>query len=358
MLTQRLGRNETCSCGSGKKFKLCCLRRSTSNPFQTAPLEKPRIAFGEGAQLRPMPRTRSSRSNSDNDPIKRIPVYYTYDEPFGIAECVYSFPVERSIVLASGNVVRAEWLVAGAQFRMEDGSIGTVTAVDPPKLWPPSSRIPDQNGNYARRILGTIKHKGYSAIDVTFGGQTFTGTPDHLWYSLSRKAWVPAETLQKGELLQSANGVVPVESVSTPQYGLIELFNMEVEELHTFFVGTTERGSGLVHNGKINYIKKPKVPTEADIVRGIRAKGSFNAVVKDEKTARGIMQKAMPGAKELPPAMAGAPYPKRPPGVKQFYQLHPPEPGVGNNLPHFKYGDWSGGKKRGGGSWGHIFFGI
>jgi hypothetical protein len=131
-------------------------------------------------------------SNGDEQPIKRIPIHYTYAEPFGVAECVYCFPVEQPIILANGNVVRAEWLQAGLRFRMEDGALGTVTAVEPPQVWHPPSRVPDRNGNYERRVLGTIKHKGFVVIDVRFGGQTITGTPDHLWYSVSRKAWVPA----------------------------------------------------------------------------------------------------------------------------------------------------------------------
>jgi hypothetical protein len=64
----------------------------------------------------------------------------------------------------------------------------------------------------------------------------------------------------------------------------------------------------------------------------------------------------MPGAPELPPAFAGQPYPKPPPGCLKWYQLHPSEPSVGNARPHFKYEDWTGGKKGRGGSWGHIEF--
>ncbi len=47
---------------------------------------------------------------------------------------------------------------------------------------------------------------------------------------------------------------------------------------------------------------------------------------------------------------------RRPQGVKAWFQVHPAEPAVGNNLPHVKYADWTGGKKGRGGSWSHIFF--
>jgi hypothetical protein len=69
-----------------------------------------------------------------------------------------------------------------------------------------------------------------------------------------------------------------------------------------------------------------------------------------------LLQQAMPDGVELPPAVTGQPYPNPLAGVKKWYQLQPPEPDVGHLLPHFKYADWTGGKKGRGGSWGHIFF--
>jgi hypothetical protein len=315
------------------------------------------LPAGDGAFLRPTPRPQPSASPSGGKSVKRIPVHYTYDEPFGTAECVYCFRVEHPFILESGNVIRAEWLQTGARFRMEDGAWGTVTAVEPPKLWGPPNPVPDKDGNYQRRVLGTIKHIGYAVIDVRFGGQTITGTPDHLWYSASRKAWVPAQTLQRGELLFNTKGTtVAVESVSEPRHGLIELFNLEVEELHTFFVGDQEVGSALVHNGKGNYIKKAAVPTEADHIRGVRAAGKYDAVVGSEAEARRIAQQALPHATELPPGVVGVPYPSPPAGTKAWFQVQPAEPNVGNMLPHIKYADWTGGKKGSGGTWGHLFF--
>jgi len=91
-------------------------------------------------------------------------------------------------------------------------------------------------------------------------------------------------------------------------------------------------------------------------VKGIKAAGSFNHTVKSLDDALATIRKAMPDAVELPPAVAGQPYPSPPAGVKKWFQIHPPEPGVGNNLPHIKFADWTNGKKGTGGSWGHIFF--
>jgi Pretoxin HINT domain len=132
-------------------------------------------------------------------------------------------------------------------------SRGAPTAVEPTKVWEPPSSTPDRHGNYARRVLGTIKHKGFAVLDVTFGGQTVTTSPDHLFWSASREAWVPVGSMRPGELLRSVEGsVTPVEAISSPRHGFIELYNMEVEELHTYFVGASGTGSALVHNGRGN----------------------------------------------------------------------------------------------------------
>ena len=101
------------------------------------------------------------------------------------------------------------------------------------------------------------------------------------------------------------------------------------------------------------------LPTEADHVRGIQDDGKYDAIVRSEAEARRIMRQALPDAPELPPAVAGQPYPGPPPGVLLWFQRHPPDavPGSSNpDLAHLKYADWTRGKKNRGGSWGHLFF--
>ncbi len=92
------------------------------------------------------------------------------------------------------------------------------------------------------------------------------------------------------------------------------------------------------------------------IVRGIQQPGRFDAAVPSESEARRLLREALPDAVELPRAVAGQPYAGPPPGVRKWFQAHPSEPEVGNDLPHVKYADWTGGKKSRGGSWGHLFF--
>jgi hypothetical protein len=98
------------------------------------------------------------------------------------------------------------------------------------------------------------------------------------------------------------------------------------------------------------------VPTDAEIILGIQTPGPYDAEATSEDHARRLLQQAMPDAVELPPAVPGKPYPSPPAGCRKWFQLHPPEPMVKNLRPHFKYVDWTGGKRWKGGSWGHIAF--
>jgi len=98
------------------------------------------------------------------------------------------------------------------------------------------------------------------------------------------------------------------------------------------------------------------VPADAEIIQGIQAPGRYDATVASEDEARRLLQQAMPDAVEVPAAVAGKPYPNPPAGCRKWFQLHPPETRVGNDRPHFKYADWTRGKKGRGGSWGHIEF--
>jgi SEC-C motif len=187
METVRVGRNDLCPCGSGRKFKRCCQNQSAAGGTgRITAFEKARPMSGDGAEAgRYSPQPALRQREEDGQPIERIPIHYTYAEPFGDAECVYCFPVEQLFLLEDGSVLPAAWLQPGMQFRLEDDTWGTVTAVKPPRVWEPPSRTPNRDGNYARRVLGRVKHKGYVVLDVTFGGTTVTTTPNHLFYGSS-----------------------------------------------------------------------------------------------------------------------------------------------------------------------------
>ncbi len=96
--------------------------------------------------------------------------------------------------------------------------------------------------------------------------------------------------------------------------------------------------------------------SDDDIIDGIRQPGRFDETAASEDEARRLVRAALPDAVELPRAVVGQPYAGPPLGIRKWFQVHPAEPSVGNDLPHVKYADWTRGKKGRGGSWGHIFF--
>jgi hypothetical protein len=67
--------------------------------------------------------------------------------------------------------------------------------------------------------------------------------------------------------------------------------------------------------------------TEDDIIKGVKAPGKFDATVASEADALRVARSALPHATELPPAVAGQPYPSPPKGVKAWFQVQPAEPG-------------------------------
>ncbi len=183
-------------------------------------------------------------------PAVRVGVEYVFDEPFGKAYVSYSFSVRRAIVLESGGMTWVEFLQPGMRFKLEDGGVATVTKVEAPKIVMPPEDRTYEGGAKAKRVLGTIKRIGFVVLDLIAGNQTITTSPGHLFYSLTRRGWVGAGELQVGELLRNIRGeTTEVQAVSQPRRGLIEMYNLEVEDFHTFFVGRRETDAVLVHNG-------------------------------------------------------------------------------------------------------------
>ena len=56
------------------------------------------------------------------------------------------------------------------------------------------------------------------------------------------------------------------------------------------------------------------MPTDAEIITGIRSPGRYDSLVDSEITARRLLQQALPDAIELPFATVGQPYPNPPAG--------------------------------------------
>jgi hypothetical protein len=281
----KISRNDLCHCGSGKNYKKCCLVSDEAGeqpePLPWQPSRKPpAIAKPSEATI--------SRLLSDNpilpictkgftrpvdaenpppvDSVKLLPVevslHYTYREAYGVAEVTYCFPGGHVFLLEHGVPILNDDLKPGMKVQLKGGRPALVTKVilhyEPPD---PPKEVKD--GLKATRVMGTVKHRGFIVMDVSWSGYTATSTPDHRYFSVTRQTYVPAEVLRTGESLRTPEGTtVPVISVSPPRHGLVDLYNIEVEHYHNFFVGPDGAGV-LVHNG-FNCIDTPVDLTEAD----------------------------------------------------------------------------------------------
>ena len=97
-------------------------------------------------------------------------------------------------------------LTVGSRFVMQHGEIATVRSIDPPEWWEPPSDGPTDGRHCTGRVVGTSERMGNVVIDLLIGGKTITTTPGHLFYSASRRKYVPAEDLEVGELLETSKG--------------------------------------------------------------------------------------------------------------------------------------------------------
>ncbi|MCI0700808.1 MAG: HNH endonuclease [Planctomycetia bacterium] len=235
----RVGKNDPCPCNSGKKYRQCCwLKRfDWSKP-------KPGL-LGDGANTQPNPPTDPSQSKI------RASVGYTFSDGIGIGEVTYCFDLDQEFLLTNGLVVTADKVEVGMEFFLEGGMVATVTCVKPPEEHPPLPTTKDAYGNSAKRVIGTVKYSGhYPVMDLVVGDRYMKTTPGHRFYSVDRGGWVEAESLAVGELVETEYRVpTPVTSVSPYRFEYIELFNWEVEDSHTYFVGRAGETSVWSHNG-------------------------------------------------------------------------------------------------------------
>jgi hypothetical protein len=245
MSTARISRNAPCLCGSGKKFKHCCHAHSFGNG-----VPQPRPIPTDGAFLRRGPEP-PRRPPPQLKPITRVAVEYAISDALGKAEVTFCYELGTPIIMADGNVLPVEYLKPGMQFRLEDGGVATTTKVEEPKVWQPPSQERDAHGNSPRRVIGRVHYKGYfPRMDFGVSGDVIKTTPGHLFYSVTRGGWHPIETFQRGESLRNERGMsVPVEWISPIRWEFCDLYNIEVEDFHTYYVGGGPSGGIWTHNG-------------------------------------------------------------------------------------------------------------
>lgn len=223
-----------------------------------------------------------------NNPARptEVVLHYTYPELFGYAEVERALPANKFFCLANGRAVRVLDIAPGQEILLNDGTIGKVTRREF-RYDIPDAHHAVENGLWAARVVGRVKHTAFEILEWRFAGQMIEGTPDHLVWSVSRKGWIRACELIPGELVRPAgNFVLPVESVGPRRTGLIEVYGIEVEFFHNYFVGTGDSAM-LVHNGP----ECLKTPAEAGI-SAADARRIQNAANKHKVTIHGVGSRA------------------------------------------------------------------
>lgn len=275
METQKLSRNDLCPCGSGLKYKRCCLEKTrpfffstssqkTDGPQASCNIEdasddgevlcvainapRPNV-FSVGIGLASAPPNFNRRKELDyTKPITRVDVSYSFDELHGRAEATYAFPIGRLVLLEGDYVIPVERLKPGMRFKIESGEIATVTKLAEARTWQPPR--PAREGELCkRRVVGRVKRVANGIIDVVFNGIKVTTTPGHRFWLESRDGWRAAGQLRAGSFLRNPmGGLVRIDHISPIRYGPTTVYSIEIEQYSNYFVGGGKEAVW-VHNG-------------------------------------------------------------------------------------------------------------
>jgi hypothetical protein len=295
----RVGRNDPCPCGSGKKFKKCCLLRQANGPPPT-----------NGTGLRPQSGSQFSRGPT----APGSPTFWSHPPgqpdappPAGGEWVEYVFVKDKGWTHESQ-------LKPGDQYRLKGGGWATVEP---------------------ERVIGT--------------------TQEHPFY-VRGEGWTPLAEIQPGDWIRTDNDWVQVTKIEdTGRYETV--YNLRVQDYHTYFVGARDWGFAVwAHNaGWDGCGSVGKQLSDKELLDKLKQPGKHNVTVGTKTEALDLARKAVPTGTHLPDEVAGQAYGSTK-GIKSWFRVEPAEPAVGNDLPHVKFADWTGGKKRTGGRHGHIFF--
>ncbi|NMO57749.1 hypothetical protein HH310_42125 [Actinoplanes sp. TBRC 11911] len=141
--------------------------------------------------------------------------------------------------------------VAGTAVLLADGTSKPIEQVEPGETVVATD--PETGETVDRQVTHTIRtDDDEQFVDVTVTGSdgeqhTITTTDHHPFWSQTRKAWVDAVDLRKGELLRTAAGTYVQLSAVRSYENQERTYDLTVDDLHTYYVvaGTTPV---LVHN--------------------------------------------------------------------------------------------------------------
>jgi hypothetical protein len=179
----------------------------------------------------------------------------------------------------------------------------------------------------ACRVLELCRGKTFNWVDVVVAGETLTATRLHPFWRETTKDWVPAKSLQKGDVVRLSSGTkATIEAVTIRQLESAEpTFNLIVERQHNYHVG---KSGVLVHNGPAE---------DARMIEALR--GGGNVHVRTVEHARSLID-AMPELRPAPASQLPHILPYDPPGTYRgdllniFDPQSPPTHG-GVAKPHY-----------------------
>ncbi|MGW4730353.1 polymorphic toxin-type HINT domain-containing protein [Streptomyces shenzhenensis] len=130
---------------------------------------------------------------------------------------------------------------AGTRIATEHGNKPIEQIRPGDRVW---TQDPTTGERRLRAVAGVMHRTADALVSVDIGGETLRATTEHPFW-VQGKGWTGAEALRPGDRLNTLDGKGErVESVTTSR-GPAQVFNFEVEDDHTYFVGAAKV---LVHN--------------------------------------------------------------------------------------------------------------
>jgi hypothetical protein len=152
------------------------------------------------------------------------------------------------------------------------------------------------NGLRVNRVTRTYQRHSPTLVDLTvrygYGHEgVLSGTPEHPFFVPARGGYVPMGELGPGVALQTTDGAAATVAARSERHGDFEVYNLEVEHTHNYFVSPPGSGGPgvLVHNATYGSGGGPKPNAKPGSAGGPRANMPFTpkgrVIVREENRA-------------------------------------------------------------------------
>ncbi|HZD22403.1 MAG TPA: polymorphic toxin-type HINT domain-containing protein [Acidimicrobiia bacterium] len=105
-----------------------------------------------------------------------------------------------------------------------------------------------ETGERGRRAVTRLWVQNDTLIDLHVDGDVVTTTEDHPLWNATDRQWQPADALDEGDLLVTADGDhIEVDGLNLGSTRTMTAYDLTVDDVHTYFVAVGE-DQVLVHN--------------------------------------------------------------------------------------------------------------